>query len=147
MARLLEWFHAMMGRAHGFRFKDWNDFEAEDEWFGNGDNVTVDFQLVKTYTVDTQSYQHTITKPVAGTIRVFLDGVEKDEGPGAGEWELDYTTGIVTMGTAPSAVGPEVLTWTGEFDVPVRFDDDDMKVSDDFEDLASWECKVVEIRV
>jgi uncharacterized protein (TIGR02217 family) len=146
MTRLREWFYAMHGKAHGFRYKDWFDFTAETEWFGDGDGAEVDFQLVKTYTILTQSYVRQIKKPVIGTIHVYLDGVEKDEGPGAGEWELDYATGIVTMGTAPLAT-PEVLTWTGEFHVPVRFDEDEMNVSMDFEDVESWSMKVEEIRV
>jgi uncharacterized protein (TIGR02217 family) len=147
MERLRDWFYAMHGRAHGFRFKDWTDFSVEEEWFGDGDDTTVDFQLVKTYDIIGQAYVRQIKKPVQGTIHVFLDGVEKDEGPGAGEWELDYTTGIVTMGTAPLDVPPvEVLTWTGQFDVPVRFDEDEMKVSMDFEDVESWSLRVKEIR-
>jgi uncharacterized protein (TIGR02217 family) len=55
----------------------------------------------------------TITKPVAGTVKVYLDGVEQLWG-----WSVDTTTGVVTFGTAP-AMGVEV-TADCEFDVPVR---------------------------
>jgi len=144
MDRLIEWFHAMRGRAHGFRFRDHRDYTAESEWIGDGDGVETDFQLIKTYTIETESYVHTISKPVDGTIKIYLDGVEQDEGV---DWTLDYTTGLVTMAVAPLLAGPEVLTWAGEYDVPVRFDSDEMNVSDDFEDVASWDLSVVEIRI
>jgi hypothetical protein len=39
----------------------------------------------------------TITKPVAGTVKVYLDSVEQLSG-----WPVDTTTGLVTFGTAPS---------------------------------------------
>lgn len=144
MQSLREWFFAMHGRAHGFRFKDWFDYQAENAWFGTGDGVETDFQLVKTYDIVGQTYVRTIKKPVAGTVHVFLDGIEQDE---TTDWVLDYTTGIVAMVVAPLGGGtPEELSWTGEFDVPVRFDDDEMDVSMDFEDVESWSLKVAEIR-
>ncbi len=56
----------------------------------------------------------TITKPVAGTVQVYLDGVEQPSG-----WSVDTTTGLVTFGVPPT-LGVEV-TAGFEFDVPVRF--------------------------
>ena len=144
MERLITWFNAMRGRAHGFRFRDGTDYQAENEWFGEGDGAETQFRLVKTYAVSAVSYVHTISKPVPGTVHVFIDGVEQDEGT---DYTLDYATGWVTFVAPPSGVGPEVLTWTGEFDVPVRFDQDEMNVTEDWEDLQSWEVTVVEIRV
>ena len=41
----------------------------------------------------------TITKPVAGTVKVYLDGVEQLSG-----WSVDTTTGLVTFGTARPGV-------------------------------------------
>jgi uncharacterized protein (TIGR02217 family) len=64
----------------------------------------------------------TITKPVAGTVKVYLDGIEQLSG-----WSADTTTGLVTFGMAP-ALGVEV-TADFEFDVPVRFDADHMAVT------------------
>jgi uncharacterized protein (TIGR02217 family) len=143
MDNLIAWFYAMHGRAHGFRFKDHTDFTAENEWFGDGDGAEDEFQLVKTYDIIGQAYVRTIAKPVVGTVHVFLDGVEQVE---VTDWSLDYTTGLVTMVVPPLAT-PEVLTWTGDFDVPVRFDSDEMAVSDDFQDIETWGLTVLEIRV
>jgi len=142
MDRLIEWFNAMRGRAIGFRFRDWTDFEAETELFGTGDGVEDTFTLRKTYQVGDESYEREITKPVDnGPIIVTLAGAPQEEGV---DYALDRTTGIVVM-TAPPAMGQE-LRWSGAFDVPVRFDSDLMQISQDFEDVSSWSVKVVEIR-
>ena len=39
---------------------------------------------------------------------------------------VDYTTGLVTFGSAPTS--GHTLTWTGQFDTPCRFDIDDLKI-------------------
>jgi hypothetical protein len=64
----------------------------------------------------------TVWKPVADTVKVYLDGVEQLPG-----WSVDTTTAVVTFGMAP-ALGVEV-TADFEFDVPVRFDTDPMVVT------------------
>ncbi|HSF93781.1 MAG TPA: DUF2460 domain-containing protein [Thermohalobaculum sp.] len=47
---VLKAFHAARrGRAHGFRHKDWNDFQATRTFIGLGDGAATSFQLVKTY--------------------------------------------------------------------------------------------------
>ncbi|PKP67590.1 MAG: TIGR02217 family protein, partial [Alphaproteobacteria bacterium HGW-Alphaproteobacteria-5] len=87
-------------------------------------------QLVKAYTSGAQSWTRAITKPVAGTVRVALDGAEQ-----LGGWSIDATTGVVTFDTAP-ATGVAV-TAGFEFDVPVRFDTDTLDVTLDLERLGS----------
>jgi lambda family phage tail tape measure protein len=82
----------------------------------------------------------TITKPVAGTVKVYLDSVEQLSG-----WSVDTTTGLVTFGTAP-ALGVEV-TADFEFDVPVRFDTDHMAVTIETYRLHAWQqIPIVELR-
>jgi uncharacterized protein (TIGR02217 family) len=82
-----------------------------------------------------------ITKPVAGSVLVFLDGVEQLAG-----WSVDVTTGIVTFSTAPAA-GVEVAA-SFEFDVPARFDTDHMAVTIETFRLHRWEqIPIVELRV
>ena len=41
-----------------------------------------------------------------------------------GDYSFDTSTGKITFTVAP--VTGDVVTWTGEFDVPVRFDTDDL---------------------
>ena len=82
----------------------------------------------------------TITKPVTGTMKVYLDGVEQLSG-----WSVDTTTGLVTF-SAPPAVGVEV-TADFEFDVPVRFDTDHMAVTIETYRLHAWQqIPIVELR-
>ena len=82
----------------------------------------------------------TITKPVAGTVKVHLDGVEQLSG-----WSVDTTSGLVTFGMPP-APGVEV-TADFEFDVPSRFDTDHMAVTIETYQLHNWQqIPIVELR-
>ncbi len=139
LAAVVAFFEARNGRLYGFRFKDWADYksclpsatpEATDQIIGTGDGSTTAFQLVKTYASGAQSWTRTITKPVAGTVRVAIDGTEQPSG-----WSVDVTTGVVTFDTAP-ATGV-AITAGFEFDVPVRFDTDALDVTLDLERLGS----------
>ena len=126
---LIAFFEARSGRLHGFRWKDWSDYAsgvpavaATDQTLGIGDGARTAFQLVKTYVSGGQSYVRPIAKPVAGTVRVALDGVEL--GPG---WAVDPANGVVTFDLAPGAA--VAVTAGFEFDVPVRFDTDRLEIS------------------
>ncbi len=139
LAAVIAFFEARNGRLYGFRFKDWGDYKSclpsampapTDQVIGTGDGETTAFQLVKAYTSGAQSWTRAITKPVAGTVRVALDGAEQ-----LGGWSIDATTGVVTFDTAP-ATGVAV-TAGFEFDVPVRFDTDTLDVTLDLERLGS----------
>ncbi|SHF15537.1 TIGR02217 family protein [Ruegeria intermedia] len=139
LAAVIAFFEARNGRLYGFRFKDWADYKSclpsgtpapTDQAIGTGDGVTTAFQLVKRYASGSQTWVRTITKPVAGTVRVALDGAEQLDG-----WSIDTTTGVVTFDTAP-ATGVAV-TAGFEFDVAVRFDTDALDVTLDLERLGS----------
>ena len=103
---------------------------ATDQAIGTGDGATTAFQLVKVYASGSQSWTRTITKPVDGTVKVAIDGTEQTSG-----WSVDTTTGLVTFTTAP-ATGA-IITAGFEFDVPVRFDTDQLDVTLDIERLGS----------
>jgi uncharacterized protein (TIGR02217 family) len=149
LAAVVAFFEARNGRLHGFRFKDWSDYRSgvpsapvtpTDQPLGTGTGSNRFFQLVKTYPSGAQSWTRTIGKPVAGSVRVALGGVEQLSG-----WTVDTTTGIVTFTTAPGA--GLAVTAGFEFDVPVRFDSDAMDVNLDIERLGSiTSIPLVEIR-
>lgn len=129
---LIAFFRVMKGKANGFRFKDWTDFEVES---GEGIFTAIDathFQMVKRYTEAATNHDRVITKPVSGTVVVT----------GGTGVSVNYTTGIVTVSSGtPTA-------WTGEFDVPCRFDTDQMRVSIEDYNAYTWgQIPVVEIRV
>ena len=124
-------FEARRGRLHGFRWKDWADWtsslhgrepKADDQVVGTGDGGARVFRLFKRYDDPAGSYARPIRKPVEGSVRVALDGVEV-----ADAWSVDPTDGTVTFDTAP---GAGVTVSAGfAFDVPVRFDTDHLAVS------------------
>ncbi len=149
LAAVVAFFEARNGRLHGFRFKDWADYKsclpsgtpaAIDQAIGTGDGATTDFQLVKVYSSGSQSWTRTITKPVAGTVLVAIDGTEQTSG-----WSVDTTTGIVSFTTAPAAGA--AITAGFEFDVPARFDTDTLDVTLDIERLGSiTSIPLIEVR-
>jgi uncharacterized protein (TIGR02217 family) len=139
LAAVVAFFEARNGRLHGFRWKDWGDYRsglpsapvtAIDQALATGNGDTQTFQLVKRYESGAQAWTRRIVKPVAGSVRVALGGVEQLAG-----WSVDATTGIVTFDTAP---GAGVLVTAGfEFDVLVRFDTDRLDVTWDLDRLGS----------
>jgi uncharacterized protein (TIGR02217 family) len=139
LAAVVAFFEARNGRLYGFRFKDWADWKscapsqtpsAADQVIGTGNSTTTAFQLVKAYSSGTQAWTRTITKPVAGSVTVAIDGVEQATG-----WSIDTTTGLVSFDSAPAAGA--IITAGFEFDVPVRFDTDTLDVTLDLERLGS----------
>lgn len=130
---VIAFFEERRGRFHGFRWKDWSDYRsgapgatpsAGDQVIGTGDGAAAAFQLVKAYGSTFAPWTRVIVKPVAGTVRVALDGAEQSEGT---DFSVDMTTGIVSFTSAPGA-GASV-TAGFEFDVPARFDTDRLAVN------------------
>ena len=74
---LIAFFRARKGKAYGFRFKDWTDYEATGQLLGTGDGAIKIFQLVKRYPSGSVIEVRTVTKPVAGTVHIYKDGVEQ----------------------------------------------------------------------
>lgn len=130
---IIKFFKARKGRANGFRFKDWGDFKVDVTegilgLSGHG-TATATYQLYKQYVSGADKDYKKITKPVVGTLKIFKNGVQAPTS-GFGAVAFDYTTGIVTF--SPDSIGNfpqagDVLTWSGEFDVPVRFDSDQVR--------------------
>jgi uncharacterized protein (TIGR02217 family) len=136
---VIKFFYARQGRARGFRFKDWSDFEALTQNLGTGTGVLTTFQLVKKYT-SVVTYTRNITRPVNGTVSIFLDGVLQVSGV-----SVNHATGLVTFTAAPGM--GVVVTATFEFDVPVRFDTDELQLRLETFDAAAIESlPVVELR-
>ncbi|HWA42156.1 MAG TPA: DUF2460 domain-containing protein [Hypericibacter adhaerens] len=121
MQAVLAFFEERRGRFHSFRWRDGLDHASNGpQPLGTGDGATRAFQLAKIYGASFDPYVRPITKPVAGTVSVTIDGVP------TGAFTLDDTTGIVTFDTAPPAGA--ALAAEFEFDVPVRFDTDRLDI-------------------
>lgn len=123
---LVAFFRARRGAAVGFRLEDPFDHSsngmtgapgAADQLLGPGDGVRTEFPLIKAYGGQVRR----ITRPVAGTVRVSVDGEERVSG-----WTLGIS-GVVAFDTAP-AEGEEVRAGF-RFDVPVRFAEDRLSLN------------------
>ena len=215
LTALTQFFFARYGRGHGFRYKDWADYQATQAVVAQTGAPTV--QLIKTYTSGPRSYVRTITKPVSGSVTMRRGGspfsaftlstitgimtLTADSSPsianitnanpgvvttgiahGFSNGDKIWITGVNGMtqvndmlftiagasgsafnlgvdtsgygaytsgGLASKFVQPgEVLDWTGEFDVPVRFDIDHLPVSLDEYSIGSADgVTLVELRV
>ncbi len=148
MDALRAFFYERRGRAYGFRFKDWADYKLPNDgdvrptMMTTDGGTTTSFQIVKVYGSGTNNYTRTISKPVAGTVRLFADAVETFS------FSVNTATGVVTLNAPLVGTTGKVITMQCEFDVPVRFDVDDMQVEvSDVEALAWGSIMLVEIRL
>jgi uncharacterized protein (TIGR02217 family) len=134
LAQVVAFFEERRGRLYGFRFRDRLDHSsaapgaavaATDQEIGTGDGATAAFALAKTYGSLWSPYRRPITKPVAGSVRVAVDGTELAEGT---EFSVDATTGIVTFLPGHIPASGQAVTAGFLFDVPVRFDTDYLEI-------------------
>ena len=149
LAVVVAFFEARNGMLYGFRFKDWSDYKSclslasiagTDQLIGVGTGALTTFQLLKAYVSGAQTYSRTITKPVAGTVKIALNG-----GAALSGWSVDATTGIITFAAAPAS--GVAITAGYEFDTPVRFDTDMIDVALKFERLGSIQSiPLIEVR-
>ena len=122
---LLAFFRARRGPATAFRLRDPYDFSSNamtqaptpvDQLLGQGDGNTARFALRKLY----GDQERMITRPLATTVRVSVDGVERTD------WQIE-AGGTIVFAEAPE---PGTQVRAGFlFDVPVRFADDRLDVS------------------
>ncbi|WP_127111753.1 DUF2460 domain-containing protein [Shimia sediminis] len=149
---LISFFEARRGQLFGFRWKDWSDFKScvpskevtyRDQVIAVADGESTVFALRKVYVSGEARYERPITKPVAGTVRVGVEGDEMFEGV---HYEVNLEEGEIHFVTAPDK--DREVTAGFEFDVPVRFDTDRIQTS-----VASFKAgdvpnvPVVEVRV
>lgn len=142
-------FEARRGRLHAFRWRDPLDHKScapsavpapTDQVLGHGDGERRAFALGKAYGDAARAEWRAVTKPVAGSVVVAVDGAP------TGAVSVDVETGMVTLDTP---LGPGLAVTAGfVFDVPVRFDTDTLEMS-----LAAFEAgeapsiPLVEVRV
>jgi len=137
---LIAFFRARKGRAHSFRFKDWTDYEAAAQTLGTGTGSLRDFQLVKRYSSGGVDEVRNVTLPVAGSVSVYVNGALSSG------VSVNLTSGMVTFSTAPASGA--VITADFQFDVPVRFDTDQLSARLENYGVRSWlDIPIVEVRV
>jgi len=128
---------AMRGPLYTFPFRDPLDFASVeldlpntvptlsrlDQDIGTGDGLTTQFQLTKTYTSGSQTYDRNIYHPVVSTVLVGVDGEDPEVASPDFPWSVSRTTGIITFDVPPD--NGAVITAGFLFDVEVRFGGDD----------------------
>ena len=136
---LQAFFHAVRGKANGFRLYWPPDSSATAQFIGTGDGALTQFQLQKTYTFAASpgnAIVRPIQKPITAavvdyqgnaltnTVVVYVtrSGVTHQL-PALGlTVAVDATTGIITFNTAPNA--GDIITADFQFHWPVRLDVD-----------------------
>jgi uncharacterized protein (TIGR02217 family) len=128
--KVTAFFEARRGRLHAFRFRDPFDHQSSaygkavtpfDQAIGDGDAATLSFPLSKTYASGGAEYRRRIAKPVAGSVRAAVGGVE------TAAFTADETTGVLTFAAPPPAGA--VVTAGFVFDCPARFDADALRIN------------------
>lgn len=127
---LIAFFRARRGAAKAFRFRDPYDHSSRDmvgeptptdQLLGKGDGQKTEFQLVKNYGDPTdEPQQRRITRPDPETLQIAVNGQI------AGGWSLGQA-GTVHFDSPPAE--DSYITAGFMFDVPVRFESDQLTVS------------------
>lgn len=133
---LLQFFESRKGPLHGFRFRDPLDNRAESD-LGIGDGEQQIFPLIKSYGDAPYVYVRRITKPVSGSVRVFVDEIESAV-------SVDHDLGLIEFETPPNAGA--TISARFDFDVPVRFGSEQLDIAlDDFGSTQIQDIPLIEI--
>ena len=129
LAELISFFRARRGAARGFRICDPFDHSSNgmtgtpavaDMLIGIGDGATTDFPLLKRYGSGDEPQIRRISRPRSETLLIGVDGVQRTDYA-----LLDH--GVVRFASPPPA-GAQI-TAGFLFDVPVRFEEDQIDIS------------------
>lgn len=157
LSELISYFHAMAGKTHGFRYKDWGDYLScdlnsipaqYDQEIGTGDSTDgtdgIDtFQIVKNYVSGLTTVRN-ISKPISGTVLVEVNGVLQTEGT---NYDIEYTTGEITFKPTFVPLAGFVIKCGYEFDTPCRFDTDQLNINFDAYGVGNTSVPIIEIRI
>lgn len=151
ISAILHFFNSVRGRFIGFRFKDWLDYSsasilgkpitAMDQLIGIGDGQQREFPLTKTYQAGMLSQVRRIHKPVENTV---LIAVNHKIDP---RFTVNTATGMVILSDEydPPCSG-DFVTAGFAFDVPCRFDTDQLSIGLPFQHLGNFSMPLTEIR-
>ena len=129
---MIAFYEARRGPLYGFRYRDPLDWKSclplaniseGDQVIGTGDGVQTVFQLIKAYGDGDLAYSRHIRKPVSGSVVIAIDTVLQS----ASSFAVDATQGTVGFLTSPAS-GSQITAGFA-FDVPVRFESDEMTVN------------------
>jgi uncharacterized protein (TIGR02217 family) len=143
LAEFIDFWMTVRGDAYTFKFWDPSDFEVGTAYvndeiayvgstqIGTGNGVSTTFQLVKKYGGAVNPLVRPISKPIAGTVKIYVNGVEKTSGVA-----IDYLTGVVTLTPAPPNTHP--VAWAGHFYCEASFENPDVLFRLDSPQVGEW---------
>lgn len=147
IAELIAFFRLRRGRLHGFRFRDWSDYQMPRQAIGTTGAGDATWQIVRTYSDGAYGVDRPITKPVASTVRCWVNGTERGLGTASSQFQVNLLTGVITLGSALASTTGQAIEAACDFDVPVRFDIDRLPLRlDAFEIGAIPDIPIIEIR-
>lgn len=151
---VIAFFEERRGRLHGFRWRDHTDWKScdpgempdtLDQVIGTGDGVETTFELVKTYGGLFAPWVRRIKKPEAGSVKVAVDGIEQSE---PADFHTDTQNGMIVFQPGSIPVSGATVTAGFAFDVPVRFDTDQLEINlQGFKAGAIPSIPIIEIRL
>lgn len=159
---LRAFFMVVSGKGDAFRLRDGIDHTFTNETITVGTGSALGpFQLIKTYAIGGRSYVRQIKKPIMSTItdyqgNALTDTVAlKDNGApiSTSNYSLDATTGLVLFGSGHAPASGHIITASGEFHYPARFDSDDLPQQVEESDvrggrgITSLSIAIVEVRL
>jgi uncharacterized protein (TIGR02217 family) len=106
-------FNTCRGGVFGFRLRDWSDFNATNQLIGLGTGAPQTVQLAKLYEFGVENVSRPIRKLVSASLT-------ENGSPLASS--IDLNTGMATFTATLNAI----VRWSGVFDVPVTFDQDEL---------------------
>lgn len=119
LEQFYQFFLNCKGAAFGFCLKDHADFRAVNQKLEHQEQNSI-YQLYKHYHYANYVYKRKIIKPVEGSVKVFINSIPIKA-------EIDYDSACITINCILDK--NQALTTNFEFDVPVRFCNDELKYS------------------
>jgi len=157
LSELVTYFQSMAGKLHSFRYKDWGDFMScdltsvpaqNDQLIGSGNGTNKTFQIIKNYITGSMTRVREISKPISGTVLVEVNNILLTE---TVDYDINYSTGVVTLDVAPlldrGDGNPEEVKCGYEYDVPCRFDTDELNISFEAYSVGSLSIPIIEVRI
>ena len=145
MLNVLNFYNARQGRAFGFRYKNWANYNIVNQPFATGDGVSTrlpiwkffGFQGARTYKRLRKIVPGSVTGVGIRAVGNMVEGVD---------YSINYDEGEIALNQAPGYAVP-VFCANLEFDEAVRFDEDNIQaVIDGFNNQSLNQLSLVSIR-
>jgi uncharacterized protein (TIGR02217 family) len=131
---VMDFFEARRGPLASFRFRDPVDNASSasggtvaplDQLIGTGDGTARRFKLTKAYGTGVDAYLRPVRRPVAGTLRIAVNGIEALPA----DFSFDSATGEVVFAPGKTPGADASVTAGFQFHVEVRFASESMSVN------------------